>query len=174
MGLCSSLPAVCQLYGFVGGLCGFVSIATLAWVAYDRYVVISNPLEAAQKVTKKRAMLMILSTWIFSLVWSLPPFFGFGAYVPEGFQVRLFARSHPRILSLEDRVLQQHQAQSHFSAWTLLKMFSVVMLTDLRVTTAPPATHNTQHHPKTRSSDPSPAAIQPSRLPILVPVCILK
>ena len=46
----------CELYGFVGGFFGFVSISTLAWVAYDRYVVISNPLEAAQRVTKKRAV----------------------------------------------------------------------------------------------------------------------
>lgn len=77
----------CELYGFVGGFFGFVSISTLAWVAYDRYVVISNPLEAAQRVTKKRAVGMIVVTYILSLIVSLPPFFGWGAYIPEGFQV---------------------------------------------------------------------------------------
>ena len=56
-------------------------------MAYDRYVVISNPLEAAMQVTKKRAMGMIAITYVLSLFWSLPPFFGWGAYIPEGFQV---------------------------------------------------------------------------------------
>ncbi len=102
--------AGCEIYGFIGGLFGFISIATLAFVAYDRYVVISNPLEAAQKVTKKRALLMIMITWIFSLFWSLPPFFGWGAYVPEGFQVKF---SLSKLFTLLKRIFLQRVLSMH-------------------------------------------------------------
>lgn len=80
----------CQAYAAIAGYFGFVSISTLAWVSYDRYVVISNPLEAAQKVTKKRALVMIFISHILSLLWTIPPFFGFGGYIPEGFQVYIY------------------------------------------------------------------------------------
>ncbi len=30
---------------------------------------------------------MIVAAWIMCLAWSVPPFFGWGAYIPEGLQV---------------------------------------------------------------------------------------
>ena len=97
-----TLLSGCDIYAFFGGLFGFVSISTLAWVAYDRYVVISNPLEAAMQVTKKRAMGMIAITYALSLFWSLPPFFGWGAYIPEGFQVKMvFVLHHICLIKID-------------------------------------------------------------------------
>lgn len=36
----------CQLYGFIGGLSGFVGFTTLAIMTVDRYLMIRNPLNA--------------------------------------------------------------------------------------------------------------------------------
>jgi len=76
----------CEIYGFVGGIFGLMSINTLAWIAIDRFYVITNPLNAAQTMTKKRAFIILMVIWANSALWSVPPFFGWGAYVPEGFQ----------------------------------------------------------------------------------------
>jgi len=76
----------CQLYAFVGGIMGFCSINTLTWIAIDRYYVITQPLTAAVRMTKGRTMIILGIIWFWASLWSLPPFFGWGAYVPEGFQ----------------------------------------------------------------------------------------
>ncbi|CAG2217449.1 OPN4 [Mytilus edulis] len=78
--------AACQLYGFIGGLFGLMSIITLAAISIDRYYNIAEPLKAAQFMTRRKAFMMIVLVWIWSLVWAVPPIFGWGAYVPEGFQ----------------------------------------------------------------------------------------
>ncbi len=76
----------CIIYGFLGGVFGFNSINTAAWISVDRYNVISKPLEALRKVTHRRAAMQILLVWAWALGWALPPLFGWGAYIPEGFQ----------------------------------------------------------------------------------------
>ena len=63
-----------------------MSINTLAAISFDRFLAISKPLQAAKNMTKKKAFMMIVVVWIWSLVWSVPPIFGWGAYIPEGFQ----------------------------------------------------------------------------------------
>lgn len=78
--------SACQFYGFVGGLFGLMSINTLAAISIDRYINIAYPLSAVIYMTKRKAVLMILMVWIWSLIWSVPPIFGWGAYIPEGFQ----------------------------------------------------------------------------------------
>lgn len=65
---------------------GLMSINTLAIVAIDRYYVIAKPMSAAQTMTKKRTSLMILLIWAWSALWSVPPLFGWGNYIPEGLQ----------------------------------------------------------------------------------------
>lgn len=76
----------CDLYGAIGGMTGFNSIASLACISMDRYYVIAKPLEAMRKATKKRALLQIMFCWIWASVWSFPPLFGWGRYIPEGLQ----------------------------------------------------------------------------------------
>ncbi|KAJ7324326.1 hypothetical protein JRQ81_017346 [Phrynocephalus forsythii] len=57
---------------------------TLTVIALDRYFVITRPLASIGEMSKKKALLILLGVWLYSLAWSLPPFFGWSAYVPEG------------------------------------------------------------------------------------------
>ncbi|KAM9326359.1 melanopsin [Gastrophryne carolinensis] len=74
----------CELYAFCGALFGITSMITLMVIAVDRYFVITRPLASIGVMTKKRAVLILLGVWMYALAWSLPPFFGWSAYVPEG------------------------------------------------------------------------------------------
>ncbi|XP_072347938.1 melanopsin-A isoform X3 [Scyliorhinus torazame] len=75
---------VCELYAFCGALFGISSMITLVVIAADRYIVITRPLTSIGMLSKKRAVSILMGVWLYSLVWSLPPFFGWSAYVPEG------------------------------------------------------------------------------------------
>lgn len=74
----------CELYAFCGALFGICSMITLMVIAVDRYFVITRPLASIGVLSRKRALLILLAAWVYSLGWSLPPFFGWSAYVPEG------------------------------------------------------------------------------------------
>nr|XP_051679109.1 melanopsin isoform X1 [Oryctolagus cuniculus] len=74
----------CEFYAFCGALFGISSMITLTAIALDRYLVITRPLAAVGMVSKKRAGLVLLGVWLYALAWSLPPLFGWSAYVPEG------------------------------------------------------------------------------------------
>ncbi|XP_053165374.1 melanopsin [Hemicordylus capensis] len=74
----------CELYAFCGALFGIASMITLTVIALDRYFVITRPLTSIGVMSKKKALLILLGVWLYSLAWSLPPFFGWSAYVPEG------------------------------------------------------------------------------------------
>ncbi|GFS12641.1 rhodopsin [Elysia marginata] len=76
----------CELYGLVGGVFGLMSINTLAVIAFDRYNVIARPIKASRTLSYKRAFMMLMVVWTWSSTWTLPPLFGWGAYIPEGFQ----------------------------------------------------------------------------------------
>ncbi|KAJ8359519.1 hypothetical protein SKAU_G00160440 [Synaphobranchus kaupii] len=74
----------CELYAFCGALFGICSMITLTIIAIDRYFVITRPLASIGVLSRKRALLVLMAAWVYSLGWSLPPFFGWSAYVPEG------------------------------------------------------------------------------------------
>ncbi|XP_045921348.1 melanopsin-A-like [Micropterus dolomieu] len=74
----------CELYAFCGALFGICSMITLTVIAVDRYFVITRPLTSIGVLSRKRALVVIMAAWLYSLGWSLPPFFGWSAYVPEG------------------------------------------------------------------------------------------
>ncbi|XP_061084752.1 melanopsin-A [Conger conger] len=74
----------CELYAFCGALFGICSMITLMVIAIDRYFVITRPLASIGVLSRKKALLILLVAWLYSLGWSLPPFFGWSAYVPEG------------------------------------------------------------------------------------------
>nr|BAO03858.1 longwave opsin [Sogatella furcifera] len=76
-------PFMCELYGMLGSLFGCASIWSMVMIALDRYNVIVKGL-AAKPLTNKRAILKLLFVWVFSLGWTLAPFFGWNRYVPEG------------------------------------------------------------------------------------------
>lgn len=74
----------CELYAFCGALFGICSMITLMVIAIDRYFVITRPLASIGVMSRKRALLILFAAWVYSMGWSLPPFFGWSAYVPEG------------------------------------------------------------------------------------------
>lgn len=83
--LISFLITGCNIYGFVGGLSGTVSITTLAAISLDRYYVIKFPLN--MRFTRLRAKICVAITWIYSVIFSVIPLLDlkFGSYVPEGY-----------------------------------------------------------------------------------------
>ena len=94
----------CQLYGCTGGIfgnffplpiyllyiymvqcnltfAGTCSIITLVFIAYDRYhVIVYGIAHADQRITTRKAALIITFIWIYSVVACIPPFFGWGGY----------------------------------------------------------------------------------------------
>ncbi|XP_041715305.2 melanopsin-A-like [Coregonus clupeaformis] len=74
----------CELYAFCGALFGMTSMMTLLVIAMDRYFVITRPLTSMGVMSRRRALYVMAAAWLYSMAWSLPPFFGWSAYVPEG------------------------------------------------------------------------------------------
>ncbi|XP_071380092.1 opsin 4b [Centroberyx affinis] len=74
----------CELYAFCGALFGICSMITLMVIAVDRYVVITRPLASLGVMSRRKALGILAAAWVYSMGWSLPPFFGWSAYVPEG------------------------------------------------------------------------------------------
>ncbi|CAB1315934.1 unnamed protein product [Coregonus sp. 'balchen'] len=73
----------CKWYGFANSLFGIVSLVSLAILSYERYSTILCYTKADPSDYKK-AWLAIAGAWLYSLVWTVPPFFGWGSYGPEG------------------------------------------------------------------------------------------
>ncbi|KAM9321693.1 melanopsin-like [Pholidichthys leucotaenia] len=76
----------CELYAFCGALFGIASMMTLTAIAVDRCLAITRPLALVHAMNRGRVLMVIAAVWLYSLGWSLPPFFGWSAYVPEGLQ----------------------------------------------------------------------------------------
>ncbi|XP_062848916.1 melanopsin-like [Trichomycterus rosablanca] len=76
----------CELYAFCGALFGICSMMTLTAIAADRCLAITRPLALLGKVSQGRAGGVLGLVWLYALSWSLPPIFGWSAYVPEGLQ----------------------------------------------------------------------------------------
>nr|QWV42705.1 long wavelength sensitive opsin [Macrolycus sp. CRS 2021] len=76
-------PFMCELYGMFGSLFGCASIWTMVAIALDRYNVIVKGL-SAQPLTHKGAAFRLLLVWLFGVVWTVAPMFGWNRYVPEG------------------------------------------------------------------------------------------
>lgn len=77
---------VCELYALCGGLFGICSIMTLMAIVVDRCLTITRPLAFLGGMSCQWASLVLLAVWLYALSRSLPPFFGWSAYVPEGLQ----------------------------------------------------------------------------------------
>nr|QWV42614.1 ultraviolet sensitive opsin [Nitops pallipennis] len=74
----------CQIFAFMGSLSGIGAGMTNACIAYDRYTTITRPFDG--KVTKVKALVMIILVWAYTLPWALLPFFEvWGRFVPEGY-----------------------------------------------------------------------------------------
>lgn len=73
-------PAGCELYAFCGALFGICSMMTLMVIAVDRYMVITRPLASLGVMSRRKALSILAVTWVYSMGWSLPPFFGWSEY----------------------------------------------------------------------------------------------
>ncbi|KQK86041.1 short-wave-sensitive opsin 1 [Amazona aestiva] len=85
---------VCAFEGFMGATAGLVTGWSLAFLAFERYIVICKPL-GNFRFTSKHALVVVVATWVIGVGVAIPPFFGWsrcGAehsarrYVPEGLQ----------------------------------------------------------------------------------------
>ncbi|KAM7378933.1 hypothetical protein PAMP_004521 [Pampus punctatissimus] len=73
----------CVWYGFANSLFGIVSLISLAVLSYERYSTMMAPTEADSTNYRKISLGITLS-WVYSLIWTLPPLFGWSHYGPEG------------------------------------------------------------------------------------------
>ncbi|KAI5092647.1 activated CDC42 kinase 1 isoform X3, partial [Silurus meridionalis] len=73
----------CVWYGFANSLFGIVSLISLAVLSYERYCTMMCPTKPDVTNYRKVALGVVLS-WVYSLIWTLPPFFGWSRYGPEG------------------------------------------------------------------------------------------
>ena len=67
----------------LGSVTGICSIWSLVFISYDRYNVIVKGMSGTP-LTSGKATIYILFSWAYSIGWSIPPFVGWGAYIPEG------------------------------------------------------------------------------------------
>ncbi|TNN81450.1 Opsin-3 [Liparis tanakae] len=73
----------CVWYGFANSLFGIVSLISLAVLSYERYSTMVAPTEADSSNYQK-VYLGITLSWVYSLIWTVPPLFGWSHYGPEG------------------------------------------------------------------------------------------
>ncbi|XP_048019906.1 teleost multiple tissue opsin a isoform X2 [Megalobrama amblycephala] len=73
----------CVWYGFANSLLGIVSLISLAVLSYERYCTMMGSTEADATNYRKVASGVVMS-WVYSLIWTLPPLFGWSRYGPEG------------------------------------------------------------------------------------------
>ncbi|XP_057179146.1 teleost multiple tissue opsin b isoform X2 [Triplophysa rosa] len=75
--------AGCVWYGFANSFLGVVSLISLAVLSYERYCTMMGATQADSTNYRKVAMGIAFS-WIYSMVWTIPPLFGWSRYGPEG------------------------------------------------------------------------------------------
>uniref|UniRef100_A0A8C2ZE30 Parapinopsin b n=1 Tax=Cyclopterus lumpus TaxID=8103 RepID=A0A8C2ZE30_CYCLU len=73
----------CVMEGFSVSLFGITSLCTVALIAVERMFVVCKPLGQIT-FEKKHAVGGIALSWLWSLIWNLPPLFGWGRYELEG------------------------------------------------------------------------------------------
>ncbi|XP_064206708.1 pinopsin-like [Anguilla rostrata] len=73
----------CKWYGFANALFGIVSLVSLATLSYERYTAVLCPTKADASDFRK-ARLSVGGSWLYSLVWTVPPLLGWSSYGPEG------------------------------------------------------------------------------------------
>nr|AOF40393.1 short-wavelength opsin 1 [Malpolon monspessulanus] len=75
----------CKMEAFLGSVSGIVIGWSLAFLAFERYIVICKPL-GNFRFNSKHAMVVVMATWVIGIGVSVPPFFGWSRFLPEGLQ----------------------------------------------------------------------------------------
>ncbi|XP_070839414.1 pinopsin-like [Chaetodon trifascialis] len=73
----------CRWYGFANALFGIVSLVSLSLLSVERYSVVLHPTQSDSS-QYRRARFAIAASWLYSLVWTLPPLLGWSSYGLEG------------------------------------------------------------------------------------------
>ncbi|XP_023988142.1 LOW QUALITY PROTEIN: short-wave-sensitive opsin 1 [Physeter macrocephalus] len=76
---------VCALGAFLGCTAGLVTGWSLAFLVFERYIIICKPF-GNFRFSSKHALMVVLATWTIGIAVSIPPFFGWSRFVPEGLQ----------------------------------------------------------------------------------------
>ncbi|RCN27989.1 7 transmembrane receptor [Ancylostoma caninum] len=66
--------AMCSLLSFLQGIAVFLSSWTLVVISFDRWMAIMFVLSPSMRLTRKRAVYLVLATWAFSITMALPLF----------------------------------------------------------------------------------------------------
>ncbi|KAM7398214.1 hypothetical protein PAMA_006219 [Pampus argenteus] len=74
----------CRWYGFSNALFGIVSLVSLSLLSLERYLVMLHGSSSEYCSQYRRARLAVAASWLYSLVWTLPPLLGWSSYGPEG------------------------------------------------------------------------------------------
>ncbi|XP_063301551.1 short-wave-sensitive opsin 1 [Pelobates fuscus] len=75
----------CGLEAFTGSVTGLVTGWSLAFLSFERYMVICKPMGSFH-FSSKHALAVVFVTWIIGIGVAMPPFFGWSRYLPEGLQ----------------------------------------------------------------------------------------
>lgn len=67
----------------LGSVTGMTSIWMLVFISYDRYNVIVHGV-GGKPLTWGKAWAFAIICWVYGTGWAVPPLFGWGAYIPEG------------------------------------------------------------------------------------------
>ncbi|MBN3308507.1 OPSP protein, partial [Amia calva] len=72
----------CLWYGFINSCFGIVSLISLAVLSYDRY----STLTVCNKQVPdyRKPLLAVGGSWLYSLIWTVPPLLGWSSYGLEG------------------------------------------------------------------------------------------
>ncbi|EDW11517.1 opsin Rh5 [Drosophila mojavensis] len=74
----------CEIYALCGGIAGMGASSTNAFIAFDRYKTISNPIDG--RLSYGQIILCIIFTWMWATPFSVLPLFQiWGRYLPEGY-----------------------------------------------------------------------------------------
>uniref|UniRef100_A0A3P9MNQ0 Teleost multiple tissue opsin 3a n=1 Tax=Oryzias latipes TaxID=8090 RepID=A0A3P9MNQ0_ORYLA len=73
----------CKWYAFANSLFGIVSLVSLSVLSYERYITVLHSSQADLSNFRK-AWFCVGGSWLYSLLWTLPPFLGWSSYGPEG------------------------------------------------------------------------------------------
>ena len=77
----------CKVHAFMIFLLALVSIIHLAIISLGKYLTITKSLSKDSYFNKRNVLLLIVGSWIYSLMFSVPPLLGWSSYGLEGINV---------------------------------------------------------------------------------------
>ena len=73
-------PELCTTMGLIDGILTKEQIMALLCIGINRFVAVHRPTFYSSAKNKRFCKWCVISGWLYSLAWSLPPLFGLGAY----------------------------------------------------------------------------------------------